>query len=365
MKNIFNDGVLVDVDVSFWSGAKVLKPRDLGLDPDKVVDAFRLGRKMLVPTQPIRKFRSVENRARRIVEINSFKFSIGNARFIPKKRFAKVLVQLKKCQDEYKALVEDFISNYSKYREEMVPIYKKAAETAYINSRPETQEFGPEYDPEAEKAAFVQDFLRRIESFYPPAESLRSRYSLTWDVYEIAVPRMRKVSDKKVVDDENKRLIAVEEYQRQIQKKMQVFIDDVVKVLRGETVEICERIKNNIEDGKVLRSQTIQSLRDFVDKFSELNFVGDKTVEDQLNSLRKEFLDIYQTKQINEDEDIQTELRRRLDVLVDAASDTTDINSITGEYRRKVEWEEVPAMGVPDTSELESTPSRTIEKKEF
>jgi hypothetical protein len=42
--------------------------------------------------------------------------------------------------------------------------------------------------------------------------------------------------------------------------------------------------------------------------------------------------------------DLQDELKRRLNLLVDSASDMTDISSITGEYKRKIEWQETPIL---------------------
>lgn len=68
MLNIFRDGVLVTVNVSFWSGAKMLTAEDLGLNDNEIVDAFSLGRKMLVPKDIIRKFRAIDCRARLTVE---------------------------------------------------------------------------------------------------------------------------------------------------------------------------------------------------------------------------------------------------------------------------------------------------------
>lgn len=337
--NIFRDGILIDVDVSFWSGAKVLRPEDLGLKPENVAEAYKLGKKYLVPAETIRKFRRVESKARRLVEDNSFHFPIGNARFITKARFPKVHNQLKEYRDEYNALVDKLIENYDQHRQEMVPIYAQAAEVAFLNASPETHEFGPEYDREKEKQEFVKRFLERIKTFYPPAESLRARFSITWDVYEIALPRMRETSGEQLVLDETMRVEAEREYREQIHQKMDTFITDVVTVLRQETVDICGRIGENLKTGKVVQGRTLQSLKDFVEKFSSLNFVGDKTVEEQLETLRKEILDVYPISKINDEKELQTELSRRLIQIADTAANMTDVDGISSEYRRKIEWE--------------------------
>lgn len=123
------------------------------------------------------------------------------------------------------------------------------------------------------------------------------------------------------------RVEAEREYREQIHQKMDTFITDVVTVLRQETVDICGRIGENLKTGKVVQGRTLQSLKDFVEKFSSLNFVGDKTVEEQLETLRKEILDVYPISKINDEKELQTELSRRLIQIADTAANMTDVDS--------------------------------------
>jgi hypothetical protein len=304
-----------------------------------VAKAYKLGRKLLIPHEVIQGFRTVEGKARYIVESNSFKFPIGNARFIPKKKFAKVSESLKGCQQEYIALVDELISNYAKYRAEMLPVYEEAAKIAFVQQKPTgVLEFNLESE-EAEKDAFVKDFMARINSFYPTVESLRSRYSLTWEVYEIALPKMRKGADDQIADKIEKDEIATAEYRAQTQQRIQAFVDEVVQTLRQETLTICSRIATNIKEGKVIKGRTLNSLQDFIEKFKDFNFVGDATVEQQLDALKRDFLDAHTNEEIAEGSDLQEELKRRIGELAEVASNMTDINSVTGEYRRKINWD--------------------------
>ena len=121
--NIFKDGLLVDANVCYWSGAKILTAEDLGLKEENVAEAYKLGRKMLIPATVIRQFRALEGRARNVIKTNSYKFPIGNARFIPKKKFIKIHETLKSLQAKYMAKVDELITNYDQYRAEMIPIY--------------------------------------------------------------------------------------------------------------------------------------------------------------------------------------------------------------------------------------------------
>jgi hypothetical protein len=332
--SIFRDGLLIDIDVSFWSGAKILKAEDLGLKEKNVPGAYKLGRKMLVPPEVIRAFRSVESRARHIVEINSFKFPIGNARFIPKKKFSKVSEQLKKCEQEYKELTEKLISNYEQYRDQMLPVYHDAAEIAFLQqSSTDIQEFSIE-NREIEKENFIRTFMGRIQSYYPESNSLRSKFGLSWDVYEIALPHLRKGNIDQLVKDD----IFEQEYRDQAQSKIKAFVEDVVLTLRTETIEICNRISENIKDGKIVKGRTLNSLKDFIEKFQELNFVGDTNIESQLQKLKTEFLDVCPAEKVGES-DFQEELHRRITEISSLAENTIDINTITGEYNRQISWE--------------------------
>ena len=333
---IFQDGILVDVDVRCWTGAKMLTPEDLGLEEKDVAEAYHLGKKMLVPDEVIAAFRKVESQARVLVERNSHPFPFGSARFVPKRKFPEVLAKLKECQTQYNALIQDLVLNYGKYREAMLPIYKEAAETAWINQTPSQETFGIDRDIEAEKKAFVDQFLARIAAFYPPVESIASKFDLSWSIYNIAVPSLDTSDGNQVALDETERQAIAEDYQKQVHDKIGSFVEDVVKTMRSETVEICNHIAQSIVSGKVINSRTIGSLRNFIDRFSGLNFVGDSQIEDALSKLRTEFLDVHED--LAENEDLKGQLKERLSEIAKVAESITDVNSVTGQYRRKISW---------------------------
>ena len=338
--NIFKDGILVDVNVCFWSGAKMLTAQDLGLEEKNIAEAYKLGRKMLIPTDIIKKFRALESKARHIVEQNSFKFPMGSARFVPKRKFPRVLKALKGYQEEYNGLTDSLITNYDELRKKMIPVYREAAKEAFERQVSiGVQTFSIETQDD-EKTKFVRNFLYRIKKFYPDPETLRARYSLSWDAYEISMPRLKIADADKIADTQVKEDITNEVYKEQTHKKISAFMDEVVGTLRQKTIEICERVTSNIKNGKVIKGRTVQSLIDFADNFSEFNFVGDAKIENQLVSL-KEFLNEYPTPNAPEEEkDMKEELERRLNIVSELASNTTDVNSVTGEYHRKINWKD-------------------------
>ena len=351
--SIFHDGILVDVHVRYWSGAKLLTAEDLGLADSEVSKAFKLGKKDLIPEEVMKQFRFWESKARYAVDSSSFEFPIGHADFLPKRRAEKVFAELETCQAEYNHLIDDLIENYPKYKEQMLPIYREAAETAYLNqTQTGVQEFSLEIR-EAEKEQFIQNFLTRIEAHYPQAESLRDRFSLTWDVYTISLNVEKSAASTLIsraaheeqstlsnltnkAEVEAKRRLDIEDYKAQTHARIGGFVDEVVSALRKQTIQLCDSVTANIKDGMVITGRTFGKIKNFIERFEEMNFVGDKVVEDQLKNFKKEFLDVFETNQVREDPELQEELTRRLRLISQAAAETTDVSEITGEYSRRV-----------------------------
>jgi hypothetical protein len=333
----------MQVYVSFWSGAKALRPEDLGLKPEQIAETYKLGKKMLVPEEVIRNFRRIEGQARRLVEENSHPFPIGNASFVTKRSFAKINKKLAELKAQYMALVDDLIAKYEQYRQEVLPIYLEAANTAFINVTPVVMEGSIDnYDRQGEREVFIEKFMERLNSYYPPVESLRRRFDLYWDIYEVAAPEMREIDAGTVLESEEERAKIVEIARAQMRQKIDGFVSDTVKVLRQETTEICLRIVTAIKEGKVIRSNTVTSLRNFIERFKDMNFVGDKTIESQLDAVQKELLDAHPESTFVDNAELREELGRRLTMVVEEAGKMSeqDINGVTGDYSRKVNWSE-------------------------
>lgn len=339
--NIFIDGVLMQIHVSFWSGAKILRPEDLGLKPEQVATAYKLGRKMLVPEEVIRNFRRIEGQARRIVEENSQPFPFGSANFVTRRSFAKVTQKLDVLKTEYLSLVDDLVDKYDQYRQEILPVYEEAAGNAFLTSTPEIMVGNLDtYDREADREAFKAAFLARLNSYYPPVETLKARFSLAWDIYEIAAPQLRETDGASVLESEEERKKSMVAARAAMQDKIEGFVTDVVKVLRTEATEVCSRIATAIKEGKVIRSTTVNSLKAFIERFKDMNFVGDQTIEDQLNAIQKELLDTHEETAFLNNVELKEELGRRLATVVEEAGKLSeqDLNTVTGGYKRRVNW---------------------------
>jgi hypothetical protein len=337
LQNLFNDGYLVDLNVSYWSAAKKLHEEDVGLND--VSEAFSLGKKLLIPYDVMHQFKLIESRARALIDKSSFRFPIGNARFIPKRKFVKVINELKEFQAKYKELVADLVTNYQKYRDLMRPIYEKAADDAYKTklSQSGSQQTDLLQD---DKQKFIDEFMARIETCYPAVGSLESKFAIDLAMFEVALPKLREGDTAEVTESLELQQQVAEEYRKQMSTKITSFVDDAVNVLRQEALDMCKHISSNISEGKVINGRTLTTITTFIDKFQDMNFVGDKTVEASLESLRKEIIDAHPVAAFSDNEELKIDLQRRLNLIAEQAASTTDINSVTGQYKRKINWED-------------------------
>lgn len=336
-QNLFHDGMLVDLNVSYWSAARKLREEDMGLED--VSEAYSLGKKLLIPYKVMHEFKIIESRTRALIDDSSYRFPIGNARFIPKRKFTKVVNELKAFQNKYQELVADLIANYQKYREEMHPVYEKAAEDAYKTKTSTVRQLSIDFDPEKDKAEFINQFMARIEACYPHVGTLAAKFGIELAVFEVALPKLQEGDASDVAADMEVQAELANQYRSQMQSKINSFVDDAVAVLRQEAIQLCRHVSTNIAEGKVIKSTTINSITSFIDKFKDMNFVGDKSVEQSLDALRKDLIDVNPVSEFTSNEELKIELQRRLNLIADQAASTTDINSITGEYRRKINWE--------------------------
>ena len=363
--SIFHDGVLVDVHVRYWTGAVQLTAADFGLAPEQVSTAYKFGRKYLIPEEIIKRFRTIESKARYAVDLNSFSFPVGHANFVPKKRQKKVFKELEELKVAYQQLVDDLIENFTTYKDQMIPVYREAAEQAYKNSRPAgISEFSIETQ-DAELEEFTQNFMTRINSYYPEPQTLLSRFDLNWDVYTIsldatkttasgALSRMQREDEAHLHDltsqalstarEEARHQLDVEAYREQTQARIGGFVEDVVKVLRSQTRKLCEEISENIRNGQVITGRTYNRIRDFIEKYKDMNFVGDGQVEEELEAFRREFLDVHTTEQVKDDGELKEELGRRLRLISAKATELSDVSEVTGEYSRRVMFRRPPSQ---------------------
>lgn len=340
--DIFKDGVLFTVHVKYWSGGVLLKAEDIGFKKEEFDEAIHsLGKNWLIPRKIRRQFKAVEARARRIVAVNAFPFPIGTAYFIPKRKLPEVLKVLEECKAAYARLVQELIANYESYKTELRPNQIRAAEIAFQKLLPSLSdvegqgviEFG-----EGNKEKYVADYLARLETCYPKAETLPARFSLGWTPYAVAMPEMTETDAEGLALSETERQAVAATYQKQMESVISDFKEGAVKYLRNELLKTVDRIAKNVTEGRVTK-KTIDSIQNAIDNFLDMNFIGDKTVEQRLQELRTEFLDRYPAELVKDDKELQTALSQKIQVIRDAVTNTADIVEVTNQYKRKFQFD--------------------------
>ena len=131
--NIFNDGVLIEIHVRY---CKSYQFQEVLLNEIN---------QSLIPTSIRKKLKSLESRARFLLDNNSFKFPIGTARFVPNTKLKKLIKKLKEYKDAYDEIAHSLITNYISARKELI------------------------------KHEEIKN--------YP--ESIEGKFSLKWDIYKI------------------------------------------------------------------------------------------------------------------------------------------------------------------------------------
>lgn len=316
-ENIFEKGYLVDLHIRRWSFQVQLDPADLGFSREDVPEEMVLGRKYLLPREEADKFRRTEMNARSMVKARSFNFPIGNLSFVPVKLLGEVQQELETYKLEYEGLAEDLLKRYDELVVGAEPRFRKAAQQLWKKSGKTLSE-----------EEFVSSFLERIEVALPGHKALRSKFEFVYNFLTVSLP------------GENGLLAVNAEtaayYQRGAEKQIGRFLEEVVKELREKTYDICTHVAEMIGEGKVVSENTMQSLRDFVDRFRKLNFVGDQEISKQLKELETQWLN-KEAKEIRETPELQEHFRRALEGLSEKACEMSDVSKITGRLKRQIQ----------------------------
>ena len=304
---LFLDGVLIETQISYWRGKRPLTAEDLGADPNDIPDIFTLGRKLIVPKDALAAFQKIEARSHYITEQFTFPFPTGRARFIPYSVLEGVIEKLKQAQQEFNYYTEQFFEHYEEYRQEFIekyPDWKDALEKGYIG------------EPE-----------------------LRKRFKFGYLLYEVSLPkgaRFKAVQERDAVDDAKARESAIkeaeEEYKAQFREQIDTFLVGSVAKLRAAVGDAVINVAEKLEKGDVVTSHSLNSLKNTIDKFRTLNFIGDTEVSTKLAEL--EALIPESGKKFEEEE-----FKASFQTVLDSVTNTileSDISVVTGEYKRKL-----------------------------
>lgn len=341
MEKVFGEGVLLHLYIRRWPGKVSLNPEDLGLDPKVIPEEFSLGEKYLVPKKALFQLRNLEQRARRVIEVSSFRFPVGNMPFVPMSILSEVTEELDHWGVQYNKAADELVERFNDLIRESRTEFVKVAGQIWDQtqrSRPEPRDLEEELEDaydltlgDMSRGEFIKRFLARIKEALPRNRKiLRDKYSFTYMIYTIRIPESGEEISAQMMDAEMMR-----RYRTEATTQIRGFIDEVVTELRQRTYEVCTHVAGLITEGKVVREASLDTLRVFVDQFEKLNFPGDTSIGKQLSKLRRDYL--HQGREIRDSETLREEFRDSLEAVATSAAEHTDISRVTGKLKRRLE----------------------------
>jgi len=290
-KSLWDEGIIVYLEIRGWTAKRQLTASDLGLkDEDLDKELIYLGRKSLIDRKVMSQFKALEAQARKFLDSRSFNFlpSGRGAKFVPYTVFQEILEGLRGYQADYKVLVDDLIKDYDKLREEITPRYVEAAKQAYKRLQPECSE-----------AKYVEDFLGRLQQYYPNVMELERKFGFDWHIGRFTFPadtEQELAEDRQVSTVEKARNLAMREAKSAADQEMTKFLNDVATEMRTRTYEVVATLAERLGqppdgDGKIaLREQSLNTLRNFIQQFKQLNFLKDSELEKALTDVEANYL---------------------------------------------------------------------------
>lgn len=309
LDNLFQDGVLVDLSIGFWSARKRNDEADLGLDPGDIPEyVIGLGTKRLIPREYTDDWTSISSRARGAVKRYSFQFPLGGAAFVP-------LQALTTAEDRLTALKAEFTESTGSFLKDFDGI----------------------------KATFLRSLSKadrkRIEPEIPPADVVKGKFYFTWSTYVVALPKKLRIiaADAKArAAQEKMQQDAALRIQRELTVNVEAFIERAVRTLHTKVAASLDAIAVRVREGHAVTDRSLDVVRRAVEQFRSLNIFGNTRLNQQLSELEKELLEGVDAAAYEDDENLGRRLGRQCAAIAQAALSVSDINAVTGQYNRRI-----------------------------
>lgn len=296
--NGFEEMVAIQLGVRLWPGQVKLKAEDLGLKDGEVPEIFHLGNKKLYPQEWRRLFWQLSNRARNYLNDNSFAFVLDYVRAIPKRNLARIVEKLEELKAEYMAKVDEFLDSYEEIREEW-----------------------------AEKYA---DIWPRLAPHYPAKGTLRWRFDIAWNVFELRGAEPPQAGSAPEIIE------AYQQAKAELQSRYDRMVEDAVVYLRKKVLDTVQNLSMRLKDGRIIRNDTLDSVRRVESWFKDLNIFGDMEVEESLTQLRTA-LNGTDVEELKDNEVLKKQLADLADQVATVAGKLDDVSDISGNYKRMID----------------------------
>ena len=295
--NGFEEMVAVQLNIRFWPGQAKLKPQDLGLKEDEVPEIYYLGNKKLYPQEIRQQFGQLSNKARAFLNDHSYPFIMEYVRAIPKRNLAPVVERLEELKTEFLAKAQEFLAEYDAIREGWREKY--------------------------------QDIWEHLAPHYPPKDFLKRRFDFYWTVFEIKGAEVQAGTAPEII-------AAYEQARADLESRYQEMVEEAVIYLRKKVLETVQNLSGRLKEGRLVRNDTLESVRRVESWFKDLNIFGDVQVEEALTQLRAA-VNGTDYEALKDNEALKNQLAGLADQVATAAGKLDDVSVISGNYKRMID----------------------------
>jgi hypothetical protein len=169
-----------------------------------------------------------------------------------------------------------------------------------------------------------------IDASFPNVAQMQKAFGFEVHLFQLRAPE--KLDMAFVSQEEQEQVIlarrqAAEDAAAQIHRGAEKFVADCVATLRAQTAQLCEDMLESMRTGKTgVHQKTLNRLIRFVDEFKQLNFVGDREMEAQLDRVRQEFL-LRSAEDYRDDEAARGRMEQGLTALAQTARELAQQDS--------------------------------------
>ena len=304
------EGVLINVSVRYWRATKKLKAEDLGLNPDNVTDRLiSLGHKKLLPKKSLKPFALIEGRAHALIDENTFPFLQGLSHFLPNSKLEEVTEKLNDLEREFHEVSRNFLNGYVILRLQAIEEWRQAANRLVSNP---------------------EELVTTIERSFPYSGKMERFFRFSTQLFQIRVPEeihLQAISLADQMEIVRAREEAARNAASRISHDVEVFVSDCVATLRQQTAQLCEEMLESIRSSKTgIHQKTLNRLVRFIDQFKDLNFAGDREMEEHLERVRQELL-VRSAEDYRDDDQARERLQQGLRGLADTARELAQQNN--------------------------------------
>ena len=275
---INNSAMLVDLNISMWTGRKMDKKVSEEVDVTKGTKA-RAGnyhKKLLAGSDKLEQIQKIVSTIRTWNYSNTLPWSDGGSRLLPMKNFFDYKAMLGKLEQQYNQAVENFLQEYPQL----------VSTSAFT--------LGAMFD----------------RSEYPDVEELRNKFK-----FKYVFSPVPDAGDFRIDVEEQAKAELQQQYKMYYETKLAEAMQDAWTRLHDTLKHLSERMDYTDENKKKFWDSTITNATDLCDLLTKLNVTNDPKLEEARQKLERALVGI-KPDDIRESEAIRTNVKSKVDEIL-------------------------------------------------